>query len=625
MKAARRNTGKMKVPKKISLSGHMLGKILPRLAPELFSVSSGIKVQALQSEKNGYRLSRTRDGFRLEWGNLSELMTALGDIIADDIPCAGETLEAKFKFRCVMLDVSRNGVPKVNFLKQALIKMALLGLNKFCLYTEDTYEVEGEPLFGFGRGGYSHSELEELSGFAESIGIEMFPCIQTLGHMDQYLKFYDYAPIADNKTVLNVNAEGAYELVEKLIVNASKPYKSKFIHIGTDEPWGIGRGKALNFDKPEKPGELYAKHIGKAVKICEKHGLQPIIWGDYILGHTGEAALNSEQANVIPRSVLLDYWHYYSVDQQRYARDIDVYKNSGYELLVSPSVWSSNRFVPASGYAMRSTEAMMRAAHDKGVERAMTTMWFDDGQECVFDMNWGALAHFACWCRTNEPKENMWKERSLKICGLPAERSELFSKLQKPGLDDSYGMSFHLSKMLFYDDPLLGYMTMCVEELDCDKLLLALAKEAETAQAATKLDKEILNLTALYARIAGGKFELIRSARAAARKNDRKKFIELVRQGKDLLSDLNKFSRLFSKSWLERMKPFGIEIIQGRFGAQKIRLETFTARASAYAEGKLERIPELELQKPPNLSPGYFIQYVRGISMCSVGHNLSVF
>ena len=62
-----------------------------------------------------------------------------------------------------------------------------MGLNAVCLYTEDTYEVPNEPFFGYLRGRYETSELKELDDYAADFGIEMFPCIQTLGHMEQVL------------------------------------------------------------------------------------------------------------------------------------------------------------------------------------------------------------------------------------------------------------------------------------------------------------------------------------------------------------------------------------------------------------------------------------------------------
>ena len=70
-----------------------------------------------------------------------------------------------------MLDMSRHAVMKVDTVKYVLRKMALMGLNMFMLYTEDTYEIEGRPYFGHMRGRYSHDELRELDSYASTLGI----------------------------------------------------------------------------------------------------------------------------------------------------------------------------------------------------------------------------------------------------------------------------------------------------------------------------------------------------------------------------------------------------------------------------------------------------------------------
>ena len=52
----------------------------------------------------------------------------------------------------LMYDCSRNGVPKVETVKLFLRRLALMGMNFFMLYTEDTYEVPGVPHLGYLRG-----------------------------------------------------------------------------------------------------------------------------------------------------------------------------------------------------------------------------------------------------------------------------------------------------------------------------------------------------------------------------------------------------------------------------------------------------------------------------------------
>ena len=62
----------------------------------------------------------------------------------------------------VMLDMSRNGVMRVSEVKRYVDYISAFGYNSLQLYTEDTYEMEGEPFFGYLRGRYTREELKEM-------------------------------------------------------------------------------------------------------------------------------------------------------------------------------------------------------------------------------------------------------------------------------------------------------------------------------------------------------------------------------------------------------------------------------------------------------------------------------
>ena len=70
-----------------------------------------------------------------------------------------------------MLDCSRNAVMKPEEVKNFAGILKSFGYNALMLYTEDTYEVNGEPYFGYMRGRYSHEELREIDAFCLRFGI----------------------------------------------------------------------------------------------------------------------------------------------------------------------------------------------------------------------------------------------------------------------------------------------------------------------------------------------------------------------------------------------------------------------------------------------------------------------
>ena len=102
----------------------------------------------------------------------------------------------------VMLDCSRNAVMKPEELKKLIALLAKFGYNCVELYTEDTYEVENEPYLGYLRGRYTGAELKEIDGYARALGVELIPCIQTLGHFTAFRKNFPLRTMFDAGDIL---------------------------------------------------------------------------------------------------------------------------------------------------------------------------------------------------------------------------------------------------------------------------------------------------------------------------------------------------------------------------------------------------------------------------------------
>ena len=126
-----------------------------------------------------------------------------------------------------MFDMSRNAVLKPGSVKTLLRKMACMGLNAAMLYTEDTYEVPGYPYFGYMRGAYSAAELKELDDYAFSLGIELIPCIQTLGHLKNALRWEKMQSISDTASVLLCDDEKTYRFIEAMITSMTPAEREK--------------------------------------------------------------------------------------------------------------------------------------------------------------------------------------------------------------------------------------------------------------------------------------------------------------------------------------------------------------------------------------------------------------
>ena len=143
--------------------------------------------------ENGLKLIGKDGKYVVEYGEAADFYRAVsflnGKLSLDetDIDICEERY---FSSNGIMIDCSRNAVLTVDTVKDVLRRLACMGHNMAMLYTEDTYEIDGYPYFGYMRGIYTKAELKELDRYALMLGIELIPCIQTLGHLATVLKWH---------------------------------------------------------------------------------------------------------------------------------------------------------------------------------------------------------------------------------------------------------------------------------------------------------------------------------------------------------------------------------------------------------------------------------------------------
>ena len=106
-----------------------------------------------RTDEKGYSVAKAGRDVYISWHTRPEAFRALGKALEH----AGkekwrEENKGTQRNTGLMFDCSRNGVLKVEAVKEMIRQAALMGLNWLLLYTEDTYEVEGYPCFGAPQG-----------------------------------------------------------------------------------------------------------------------------------------------------------------------------------------------------------------------------------------------------------------------------------------------------------------------------------------------------------------------------------------------------------------------------------------------------------------------------------------
>ena len=549
----------------------------------------------------------TRDGVTtVRYAEKVHAFRAIGRLLGGsegvDAPVAYSEAPA-MDFIGLMLDNSRNAVHTPENVRRWLRRLALMGVNAVCLYTEDTYEVPGEPFFGYGRGPYTHAEAVGLDDYADDLGIEMFPCIQTLAHLQQALQWPVYKEITDLDGILLADDPKTYEFLERIIDAATKPFRSKRIHLGMDEAHGLGTGRYAEIYGERRRFDIMVNHLDRVLDITRKLDLKPMMWSDmwFRIGskqddyYDPETVIPDDVIETIPKDVTQVYWDYYHRDADFYRDWIARHRALGGEPLVAPGAWTWNRFWAYYLHAFETMNPCMEVCREQGVREVLMTMWGDDGSECDFMAGLPVMARFAEYAYRDTPDDD-----NVRAVFHGATGSEFGSWIAAGDIDavsilDDPG-EFHPnpSKWLLFEDPLIG---LCQPQLDGRSLADEYAKLADRLDAAADdggmMDSH-LAFPAQIARVLALKADLPSRLRAAYTERDLDELRATTESLPALLIEVRKLRNIHRSLWFEQHKPQGWEVIEGRYGRLMLRIETALWRLDQYLSGEIANLPELE-------------------------------
>ena len=510
--------------------------------------------------------------------------------------------KARFQSSGIMFDCSRNAVLKPQALRFFFRKMALMGLNLGMMYTEDTYEVPGQPFFGYKRGRYTYDELKALDDYASLFGIELCPCIQTLGHLKRILHWPAYHHLRDNDEVLLADLDETYELLDQMIHAATAPYRSKRIHLGMDEAYGVGLGAHLTCYGYEDPHSVIGRHLSRVLGICDKYGLHAMMWSDMYFHLDGRnyhsPGLPSEKAKaaVDPRITLM-YWDYYQPKEEAYADAL--YKHAQFP---APTVFAGGIWTwigPAPDYptTLQNTVSGLTACAKANIPLALATAWGDNGGECNLTAALLGLQLYGELTFRPDYDEDELARRFRRCCHADAQAFLDLSLLNyMPGMKDNPSDPVNACKFMLYQDPL-------IQLFEADTAGYAMAEHfgsLVTRYARYALENpDYALLFDFYTALANAlalKCVWHEQAGDAVRSRNREQAAALADGIPATVEALDTLRVVWRRLWESTNKPNGFEIIEVRMGGIAARMATAGEKMRAFALGQVDTIPELEEQ-----------------------------
>lgn len=226
---------------------------------------------------------------------------------------------------------------------------------------------------------------------------ELVGCIQTLGHLEQIIKWGGaYDKVRDTASVLLVDEPKTYALIEKMIAFWSEALGSRRIHIGMDETHDLGRGRFLDKFGYESGFELFNRHLGKVNELCKKAGLAPMIWSDmyFRLSNADQNYYDLEHPipdsvqKKIPQNVQLVYWDYYHEDAAMYEAMIRRHRDIGFEPVMGSGIWTWTRLWYDHAKTEKTAVPCIQACRKQKVSELFFTMWATTAPTATTTRRW---------------------------------------------------------------------------------------------------------------------------------------------------------------------------------------------------------------------------------------------
>ena len=535
------------------------------------------------------------------------LATLLG-WIGDGITQKSNTERPLFATNGAMVDMSRNAVMNVTTVKEMLRRMALMGLNTYMLYTEDTYELEEYPYFGHLRGRYTKAEIRELDAYAIALGIELVPCIQMLGHLATHLRWPAAVPYKDTEEALLVGADATYALLETMLSTIADCFTSRRLHVGMDETHDLGTGKYMRLHGYRDRQEIYFEHLTKVIEMARAHGFAPMMWSDMFFRLAGRGLSSYQDYDMrvqftdeviakVPHGIQQVFWDYYRPQEEFYATNIEKHVQVfGEQPLFAGGIWTWSGFGPLYSRSLSFTIPALDACRKAGLQEIFATIWHN-GAEGSLILGLAGLAWYADYDYVGAYNEASMKQCFRYACHVDYDVLALCELVEHPDAtpEAPNGSKYPVSRPLLYGDPLCGIADKHFEGMDLEGYYKhVFEKMCAVSDAQKGIFAPAFDTVLALAELLIKKADFALRLRAAYEQKERAALEALAKECDVLAANVSALRTVHHKNWLTYNKPFGWEVFDIRYGGLLMRLDTVKTTLQAYLAGELNRIEELE-------------------------------
>lgn len=503
-----------------------------------------------------------------------------------------------------MFDMSRNYVMNPQTVKAILRKCALMGLNLFMLYTEDTYAVEGRPYFGHMRGRYTHEELRELDAYAQELGIELIPCVQFLGHLASALQWDCMKSVRDTHEVLCIDEPETYALIDDMMRSLSQCFTSRRLHMGMDESVFLGHGQYLRRHAPAPQTELFCRHLNRIRDIAKTYGFELMMWSDMFFEIASEkntyydpdVVFTDAVRALVPQDVSQVYWDYDHEDKSFYDRMIAKHRELTPHTVFAGGIWTWLGPAPLYTKTVATTVPALTSCIQNHVDTVIATVWNNGAEGSLITALYG-LQLFAEMDYTRACDEASLRARFAFCCGTDAGALLAMERANDPD-GNACGVT-NPSRYLLWNDPLAGLMDAHVGCKHPQEAYGDLAREFASRPEASPLFAPALRQFQRVLEVLEYKADYGVRLKAAYEARNMAELRALYDLAEEIQRRIAALRLAHRDAWYFYNKSFGFELMDMMYGALTNRFDTVRFELNRLFSDPEYRIAQLEEDRLP--------------------------
>lgn len=288
-----------------------------------------------------------------------------------------------FPHRGVMLDVSRDRVPRMDTLYALVDLLASWKINQLQLYMEHTFAYQGHEVVWQDASPFTGEEILALDTYCRERFIELVPNQNSFGHMHRWLIHEPYRQLAEcpegcelwpghkgEPFSLCPIDPGSAALLEDMYDQLLPHFSSRLFNVGLDETFDLGKGRSAEVCKTRGTERVYLDFLKTVYGLVRARGKTMQFWGDIILH---EPALIPE----LPDDAVAMEWGYEA--NHPFAEHSRLFAEAGLRFYVCPGTSSWNTIAGRTDNAVGNIQVAALTGKEAGAIGLLNTDWGDSG------------------------------------------------------------------------------------------------------------------------------------------------------------------------------------------------------------------------------------------------------